>query len=305
MKNPPPKEEEFFEQLMIETPIEISVRSTAMSVAKLRQEVIKHCCGELVAESTDSSFSRYFKRGCKQFRSLHSELRDFNREIVKLGPFGIPAMLFSKLGPALQWTFKDIRRYLLDCNCDDEPVTAAKLAFENYKANCRPETQSDGVNERNFPEVQNALFTKLETCGFRLAAAIEAADERRAAERERKNGVASLSRKHLLASGKGYSHFQQIGQEYKGVKVLDTTTLVLYGNVIDITAQGTWNFLDACLAAHFADKHFEVKLSNLQNLTTTDEKKLKTFIHRETIEESGQKRVGNCKYTGFAWFQEP
>lgn len=303
MQKPPLKEADFFEALQRETPVEISVRTSALALANIHSEICEIEATGRIPDGESDSPARHFRPACAKLCDFFTEFRDFKNAIIKLGPDELPDRILSKLGPAFNWVMKDVRRYLDCLRKGKDPTLELCIAFDEFQAVCTPSTRSESIVNQNFEDRVNEIYGKIVDAALHVAKSIENEEERRAAERD-----LALNRTrqcHRLPKGKGFSHFGDLGAEYKGIKVVDETHLSLYGTVLEVTSQVNWNKLDGWLKAHFADEPFAVTTKDLEKFGTPDEKKLRSFIHQETLEEAGRRRVRNCRYTGRGWFLPP
>lgn len=301
MQKPQQREGEFFASLRRETPIEIAVRTASLALANVHDELVELTSTGRIPETPSESPARHFRKGCPTLRTLCTEFKIFEDELIKLGPENVPALLFSKLSQAFHWTTKAVRHYLDRYEPTSDPSSAADTTFDEIKALCRPDTQPDGLDAATFTDELRRKFKTLLDAALQIAQLIQVTEEKRAVERDR---AAGRRHRKLLPQGKGFSHFTRIGEEYKGVRLADATHLHLFGTCLEITGQANWNMIDGWLAAHFADRPFEVTTKELEKLTTADEKKLRTYVHQETLEEVGRRRERNRRYTGRAWFVE-
>lgn len=292
-------EREFFAELSKETKIEIVVRQCAYLVVGVHEEIERLIALKQVPQTPEASVSRHFRKNCGKVKTLVTKLKELKEEAVRLGPNELPRFLFSKFGTAFDWMCKDIRRYFgpvetggLECVC------RLQDAFHDFKDQCRPSTQCDEVIDGpTFASVMKERFAQVEKCCREVANAIEVVEERRAMEADQEY--------QRVASGKGRSLFGRTDVEYREVKLLDATHLRLFGEVFEITSRACWRILDNWLEAHFADEPFRVTQVELEKFTTPDGRRLRTYIHRQTLEEVGHPRRGNSHYTGYGEFRRP
>ena len=292
------KERRFFERIDSETKIEIVVRQCALCASAVHWTVVEILKGKGYPPSEEESPANHFNPRCRKVCSLIGKLRELKDEAIKLGPDSLPPLLFRELGPAIEWLVKDVRAYLREYDTEDNVTYDFRDSFLAFKEQFRPESRKEEiVDKATFADVLNGLFATLEADGRAVARMIEVVEDRRAEK--------SKTQVRNRVPGKGRSGFEQLGVEYKGVKVKDGITLVLFGEQFEVTSRSCWRILDGWLSCHFADVPFRATRNELDKFKTGGCRGLTNYIHLETLEEVGRPRRGNARYTGMARFVKP